>query len=329
MSTNGKVAVSITRNFSTSTSMSQWCFTLNNPEGQLNVTFETEPGVRYAAWQLEIGEEGTSHYQGYLELERSQRLSWLQSLIPGAHFEKRRGTREQARAYAMKEESRVEGPYEHGTWTGGQGARNDINAFKEAIDRGDTDLALWDSFPNLFLRYGRMLQNVRMLKQPRRSWKTQTILYYGPPKCGKSRAVAEISPDAYWKPANTQWFDGYDGKADIVLDDYKAWLPWSTLLTLLDRYPMQAPVKGGHVNIGAQRIFITSNFLPCDWYSKDDDNNNLRKYPLDALTRRFDVIRAFRRNKETDELEFKEFQEGEDKYSDFVMWVVNFTNPTH
>jgi len=41
-----------------------WCFTLNNPEEELAVN--EWDGIAYAVWQLEIGEEGTVHYQGYV-----------------------------------------------------------------------------------------------------------------------------------------------------------------------------------------------------------------------------------------------------------------------
>lgn len=303
-----------------------WCFTLNNPRHALDVDLAI-PEVRYAVWQHEIGENGTPHYQGYLELNRSQRLSWLQALLPGAHFEKRRGTREQARDYARKEDSRIDGPFEIGEWTGGQGTRNDIAAFKARLDAGATDVELWDEFPSMFLRYGRMLQSVRTLKQAKRSWKTEVVVLYGPPGCGKSRWVAEQAPNAYYKPANESWWDGYNGQEDVVLDDYKSWLPWSTLLQLLDRYPMQVPVKGGHANFIAKRIFITTNFLPSDWYSKDTDGGFTRKYPLDALTRRVDSWRAFRRSRDSAELEFKEF--ANDKYEEFIQWVVNFQPANH
>lgn len=302
-------------------SAAHWCFTLNNPRHQLDVTLET-PSVRYAIFQIETGEEGTPHFQGYLELQRSQRLSFLQRLIPGAHFEQRRGTREQARDYCRKEEGRVEGPWEVGTWEGGQGTRSDIASFKAAIDRGDDDAKLWDDHPNLFLRYGKMLQSVRALKAPKRTWKTHVTVVYGPPGCGKSRWAAETMPNAFYKTANDSWWNGYNGEEDVILDDYKAWLPWSTLLQVLDRYPMQVPTKGGFTAFFPKRLIITTNFLPSEWYGKDEDGGRARKYPLDALTRRVDSWRAFRRMRDSAELEFKEF--GNDKYEEFIQWVVNF-----
>jgi len=59
-----------------------WCFTLNNPDGNLDVDLAI-PAVRYAVWQLEVGEEGTEHFQGYLELEKANgsRISRILFLV--------------------------------------------------------------------------------------------------------------------------------------------------------------------------------------------------------------------------------------------------------
>lgn len=271
-----------------------WCFTLNNPHAQIDVDY-IEPwignGLRYCIYQLEVGESGTPHYQGYLELDRGQRLSYVTSHLEGAHFEPRRGTQQQAMDYCRKEESRVDGPWEFGTPTAGQGARQDIQAFKKDIDEGATDLQLWDSHPLQFLRYGRMVDRIRLLKQPKRTWKTEVWYLYGPPGVGKSRMAGELAgPDAYWKSPNEVWWDGYNGQESVVLDDFSAkWLPWSTLLQVLDTNPLTLPVKGAHVNFVAKKLVITSNAKPKDLYGRrDDEEDTARKYPLEALTRRVD-----------------------------------------
>jgi len=84
-----------------------WCFTVNNPtrEDDLNLDFSTPAWngqVSFAVYMLEKGENGTPHYQGYLELRSSRRLNYLKSRLPSAHFEVRRGTREQAIRYCVK-----------------------------------------------------------------------------------------------------------------------------------------------------------------------------------------------------------------------------------
>lgn len=52
-----------------------WVFTVNNPEEQLSPQFWED--CRLAAWQLEMGEEGTPHFQGYVEFNRRKRRAWI------------------------------------------------------------------------------------------------------------------------------------------------------------------------------------------------------------------------------------------------------------
>nr|QIH29493.1 master replication initiator protein [Parsley severe stunt associated virus] len=87
-----------------------WCFTLNNPTSQISL-HET---MKYLVYQKEIGEAGTVHYQGYVEMKKRTSLAGMKKLIPGSHLEKRKGSQSEARAYAMKSDTRVEGPWEFG-----------------------------------------------------------------------------------------------------------------------------------------------------------------------------------------------------------------------
>lgn len=305
--------------------MAHWCFTLNNPDGNLDVTLNND-AVRYATWQMEMGDEGTNHFQGYLELQRSQRIEWLARLIPGAHFERRRGTREQARSYARKDDTRIEGPWEIGQWdAGGQGNRTDIAAFKQAVDSGKKDLELWDEMPGMYLRYEKMLSKIRSLKQPRRNWKTHVTLVYGNPGLGKSYWCRQQAPDAYWKAPNNKWFDTYDRHEDVVMDDYKAWLPWSTILQLMDEGPCKVESKGSFCEFLARRMFITTNFLPSDWYNSSEDSK--QKYPIRALTRRVNSWKHFLEGPDFAEDPRDVIINSYDDYDSFIQAVVNYRAP--
>jgi len=86
-----------------------WCFTWNNyPENwkeQMEHTFSLCSG-----WIVgkEVGEQGTPHLQGYLELKVKGR--WSEFKLPKTlHWEKRKGTREQNVEYCAKEND-CEGP---------------------------------------------------------------------------------------------------------------------------------------------------------------------------------------------------------------------------
>lgn len=262
-----------------------WVFTLNNPT---EVLIFGEEKVRYAIWQKEIGENGTPHYQGYIELKRNQRLAAMKKLIPGAHFEQRRGTREQARDYSRKEETRAEGPWEFGTWDeGGQGSRTDLQDVKRMLDEGKPLLSVAEEHFSTFLRYERGLQSYKRLKQSDRKGKTEVDLYLGSPGVGKSYRAAEEATGGYWKSPD-KWWDGYEQQRVVVIDDFSGWLQWTQLLHILDAYPCDVEAKGTKLKFNSARIIITSNYHPDDWYSKEGT-----KRPIDALMRRIDRIWIF------------------------------------
>lgn len=136
-----------------------WCFTLNNPTAQLEFT-----GHRYAVWQKEVGEKGTEHYQGYVEWLRPLRLAAVKKLLPTAHLEPRAGSREQARAYCMKEESRVDGPWESGEWETHQGKRTDLEAACEVLkEEGLKRVA--EEMPSVFVKFHKGLSALEKISR--------------------------------------------------------------------------------------------------------------------------------------------------------------------
>lgn len=70
--------------------------------------------IKYGIWQVEeCPDTGKLHVQGYFEWRSPVRLAAAKRAIgdPQAHLEARRGSREQARDYCSKEESRRDGPW--------------------------------------------------------------------------------------------------------------------------------------------------------------------------------------------------------------------------
>lgn len=95
-----------------------WLGTLNNPElidtESYLKTWFTGTGAKYVNGQLEKGKDGTVHVQFFLNYEKpGKRLAALKKHDPRAHFEivKRDNG---ASDYCLKEETRVEGPWEFG-----------------------------------------------------------------------------------------------------------------------------------------------------------------------------------------------------------------------
>lgn len=242
-----------------------WCFTVNNPLGPLDLS---DKQIRYSVYQLEVGESGTRHYQGYLELVTSQRMSYIKGILPTAHLETRRGTRDQARAYCMKEDSRVEGPWESGEWISGQGSRQDLLCIRDLIKSGWPMREIAEEYFTTWVKNYRALDRYRLMVGDMRNWMTELHIIVGPSGTGKSKLAHELCPNAYWKPEG-MYFDGYDGQEDIILDDFYGDISFKLLLNMADRYPLKVPFKGGFVNFIARRIIITSNVHYDRWYSQD------------------------------------------------------------
>ena len=260
----------------------RWCFTLNNPTTQITAL---PVHGRYVSWQLETGESGTPHYQGYLELTQPVRLTPLVRWLPGAHFEKSRGTRDQARDYTRKEESRTDGPWELGDWiSGGQGRRTDLLDVKRAVDEGASSIDLWDNHFEPMVKYHKAIQEYKRVKMIQRNWPMKTTLIVGPTGTGKTEFASALPLCKFWKTPSDPWWDGYEQQEVIILDEFYGWLPWALLLRLLDSTPLRVPYKGGFAEITSKQVVITSNSLPISWY-----NHGLNE-EMAALIRRISKI---------------------------------------
>lgn len=263
---------------------------------ELIESLSNDKRVRYVVFQKERGEErGTEHYQGYIEFKQSMRFAGVSKVLPRAHIELRKGTREQARDYCLKQDSQVDGPWEYGEFTIRPGSRTDLEALYKAARTSETLTEVAEAHPSAYLKYYKAVQHVRQLgalDKPKRTTDLQVILLYGPPGLGKTHLVREIlAPDVYVLPlktGKTMWFDNYRGERDALIDDFSGKLSLDDLLQLFDKYPVQVPIKGGYVYWCPDRIFVTTNVHPRIWYDYSKRTSSYR-----ALTRRITSVYVF------------------------------------
>lgn len=141
-----------------------WCFTLNNPAFPTD-ELPTHDDERYVVWQRERGANGTVHLQGYAEFTKPLRLGAVKAWLPTAHFETRRGTRDEAREYCRKADTRDDGadagPFERGSFAeGGQGNRSDLREAVDALREGGIR-AVVEQHPTAFVKYHRGLYELQ------------------------------------------------------------------------------------------------------------------------------------------------------------------------
>lgn len=93
-----------------------WLCTYNNPKVEPEEylrCWHTIAGARYVCGQVEKGEAGTPHIQYYLNYSNPVRLPSLKKHCKVSHFEPVKRDNG-ASPYCMKEQTRVEGPWEFG-----------------------------------------------------------------------------------------------------------------------------------------------------------------------------------------------------------------------
>jgi hypothetical protein len=265
----------------------KWCFTINNPVDGDDPGRALEPlteGIKYAVWQLERGENGTPHWQGFVEWKsRGRRLNGMKALFPRAHLEVSRGTCAQNREYCTKEEGRLEGPYEIGECPEGPGSRSDLKAVKRRLDEGASMKDISEEFFSTFVRYHRGLMEYKRMRVVERNWQTKVRVFYGPTGIGKSFLVKQLAEEearalgtsVYYLTRtmmhqNGVWWDGYDGHEVVVIDEFEGWICRNVFKLLVNALPMEVQVKGAtSVQFVARTIYITSNVKPCEWWKME------------------------------------------------------------
>lgn len=262
------------------------CFTLNNynDEDIKRITKYIEAKAKFGIFGKEIGENGTPHLQGFINLKTPERFRAVKNAISDrAHIEKAMGTDTENQRYCSKSDEY----YTYGE-PSFQGKRNDLHEVIKTIQGGEKNIkVIAEKHPGQFIKYHRgiitWLHTVYPI-QPR-NFKTEVYYYWGEPGTGKSRRALQEANDfggnIYYKPRG-DWWDGYQQHDNVIIDDFYGWLKYDDLLKICDRYPYKVPVKGGYEEFVTKRIWITSNVDTCDLYK-------FYKYNKGAFERRITI----------------------------------------
>ncbi len=248
-------------------------FTLNNPDVLTPGFWRSVP--KYVIWQLEKGENGTEHYQGYAVWKKKIKLAGVKKCLPRAHWEIRRGTHEEARDYSSKEDTRLDGPWTFGSQEGipvKAGQRNDLLHAKRKIDDGATMEEMFDDpeTHGTMIRHHRAYRVYKRLKSKKREWPMEIITLIGETGTGKSRWASETYPDSFSVASpkgSGLYFDDYDEHKQVVFEEMDgSYFQYKDLLKFTDRYKINVPVHHGCVNFNADTIVFTTNHHPDEWY---------------------------------------------------------------
>lgn len=181
------------------------------------------------------------------------------------------GTQDEAIAYCSKPESRVEGPWQWGTPSKGQGARSDLTQLAERVRDGASLTTIANEAPAHYVRYWKGLQALESACYKRVWRNVQGTSLWGETRVGKTKLVYDTHGfENVYALANESpaWFDNYRGEAVLLIDEFAFELGRSALLKILDGYPLQCQVKGGFVYARWTRVYLVSNY---NWEDAYDD----------------------------------------------------------
>lgn len=261
-----------------------YAFTINNYTDE-DVESCKKLKCRYIILGDEIGENGTKHIQGYVYFNQAKSFASVKKKIPRGHIEPAKGNAEQNREYCSKQSV---------LFTSGeppkQGKRTDLELVNEVV-KDNPDMPMRSVIKSGRANYQtiRIAEKYLTYFEEPRDWETQVYWFYGASGTGKSREAFETAKqngNYYVCNETNKWWDGYDGHEIVIIDDMrKNFSTYNRLLNILDRYECRVEVKGGHRQLRAKTIYITSCYSPEEMFDNRED-----KY---QLLRRITEIKQF------------------------------------
>ena len=274
-----------------------WVFTVNNyTDADLAIYPLPSAVVKYCKYGKEVGETGTPHLQGYLQLWKPFSLLQVRALfnpegsLSPPHFEAQLSpSNKVADDYCSKEDPN---PFVQGTLTLSANelrqrdsvavTRREVYA---SLRRGDPIAQIADDHPEE-ISY---LHTIARYGKPR-VCRAKVLYLHGTTGCGKTTSTTnvliELGVSWHKKMPACHWFDGYIGQQVLVLEEFQSCFPLVSFLSLCDSYPPPLQIKGGTMPNQSDFIIICSNSTPLQQYLTVQE---ARPASFAAFLRRLDV----------------------------------------
>lgn len=270
--------------------LKHFAFTWNNYQevnyNEILTRAITELGITYIVYGFEIAPStGTKHLQGYAQTEKRVYLSKINKLLPKVHITICNGSSQDNINYCKKLDDYAEQGVPRTEARRIKKCKDDWNALVNLAECGNLD-SIRQDYPQEFLCYYRTFKQIAQDNLKPQEQERRAYWIWGKPGTGKSRAVHQLFPHAYWKNAN-KWWDGYKGERVVVLDDLGTSHLYEHLKRWADRYPVIGEVKGSSIGLSYEIFIVTSNFRISDVQSELVPVETIR-----AIERRFEEVEA-------------------------------------
>lgn len=306
--TAGKVGVDVENDSQTR----KWQITINNPvdKGYTHeeiITIANKlKGLIYMCISDEVGAEGTYHTHIYLHFSNAKRFSTIKNAFEGGHFEMCVGTSAQNRDYIFKqgkwkndkkgETNLPDTHYESGDLpVERQGKRSDLDDLYDMINAGLDNYQIIAENPAYMLNIDKIDRVRQLLKEKefKEKWRDVEVTYiFGSPGSGKTRSVMEEYgyTSVYRVTDYLHPFDNYAGQDIILFDEFRSNIPLSTMLPLLEGYPVELPCRYNNKVACFTKVYICSNIQLERQY---EDVQRREKESFNAFLRRIKKVRKF------------------------------------
>ncbi len=244
--------------------------------------------THYSIVGREVGEEGTPHLQGFHQTSGGLSFPAFKKKFPSVHV--KRVFEDNGCSEYCSKDGKVcisTGEYQEKT----PGRRTDLLSVAEMAKSGKSMAEIAELAPAAIVQYPSGIARLcTFFEKPRdRSVAKRCICLWGESEVHKTRRIWDhldalgVTPYV-WENGMPTWWDGYHGQKHVIMDEYRAHLPMSVLLRLMDRYPMRVQFKGGSCQFVADFLYFTSSCHPKDWYKDLPDDK------VYQLVRRFEHI---------------------------------------
>lgn len=301
--------------------------------------------VRYICGGVESGTDTNRlHFQGYVEFTKSVRYTAVGVMLDSrfkilkykpeserkrklpkgytyapegkphnlTFIQRKKGSREQARDYALKtgqyeeeNSTQILSPVQYGKWVE-NGSRLDLEDLANDILQGKSDLQIFERDSVAFMRHIRMIRETRSMllsSEFMTKYRHVEVCYIsGESRTGKTTLITDHFgyQNVYRITDKNNPWDGYNSQPVVIFEEFRQTYDLDLMLAWLEGHPIELPARYYNRPAAFTKVFIISNW---DWETQYQHEREHKPNDYQALINRIHHVIKFHR--EGDEIIIK------------------------